>query len=62
MQTADFGYLRLRKEKYLAGERKALEERIAKLSGAGDVYVYFKHEDDPKGALWAEDLLKQLKQ
>ena len=36
VQTADFAYLRLRKEEYSAKERKALEERIAKLSGAGD--------------------------
>jgi uncharacterized protein YecE (DUF72 family) len=60
VQTADFAYLRLRKEEYSAKERKALEERIAKLGSAGDVYVYFKHEDTPEGALNAETVLASL--
>ena len=57
VQTADFAYLRLRKENYSAKERKALEERTAKLVSAGDVFVYFKHEDTPEGALNAEKVL-----
>lgn len=57
VQTADFAYLRLRKEEYSAMERKALEEKIARLAGNGDVYVYFKHEDTPEGALHAEEVL-----
>jgi uncharacterized protein YecE (DUF72 family) len=57
VQTANFAYLRLRKEKYSAKERKALEERIARLGAAGDVYIYFKHEDTPEGALQAENVL-----
>jgi uncharacterized protein YecE (DUF72 family) len=60
VQTADFAYLRLRKEEYSVKERKALEERIAKLGSAGDVYVYFKHEDTPEGALNAETVLASL--
>jgi uncharacterized protein YecE (DUF72 family) len=61
VQTADFAYLRLRKEEYSAKERKALEQRIAKLGGAGDVYIYFKHEDTPEGALHAEEVLSAAK-
>jgi uncharacterized protein YecE (DUF72 family) len=61
VQTADFSYLRLRKEEYSAKERKALEERIARLGGSGDVYVYFKHEDTPEGALHAETVLPAAK-
>src|SRR6201984_2348350 len=57
VQTADFGYLRLRKPKYAAEERKALQQRVAELSAKDDVYVYFKHEDTPEGALNAESLL-----
>jgi len=57
VQTANFAYLRLRKEKYSAKERKALDERIARLGVAGDVYIYFKHEDTPEGALQAENVL-----
>ncbi len=61
VQTADFAYLRLRKEEYSAKERRALEDRIARLGGNGDVYIYFKHEDTPEGALYAEGLLKEAK-
>ena len=57
VQTADFAYLRLRKPDYTAAERKALQQRVAQLSGKGDVYVYFKHEDTPEGALHAESLV-----
>jgi len=61
VQTADFAYLRLRKEEYSAKERKALEERIARLGGNGDAYIYFKHEDTPEGALHAEEVLSAAK-
>ena len=61
VQTADFAYLRLRKEKYSAKERNALEQRIAKLASAGDVFGYFKHEDTPEGALHAEKVLSASK-
>jgi uncharacterized protein YecE (DUF72 family) len=57
VQTADFAYLRLRREEYSAKERKALEQRIGQLAGKGDVFVYFKHEDTPEGALHAENVL-----
>jgi len=61
VQTGDFSYLRLRKEEYSAKEREALEERIARLGSTGDVYVYFKHEDTPEGALHAETVLAAAK-
>ena len=57
VQTADFAYLRLRKEEYSAVERKTLARKSADLANQGDVYVYFKHEDTPEGALNAERLL-----
>jgi uncharacterized protein YecE (DUF72 family) len=61
VQTADFAYLRLRKEEYSAKERNALEQRIARLGSNGDVYIYFKHEDTPEGALHAEQVLSAAK-
>ena len=61
VQTADFAYLRLRKEEYSAKERKELQQRIARLGGSGDVYIYFKHEDTPEGALQAETVLSTAK-
>ena len=57
VQTADFSYLRLRKEEYSAQERKEIGSRVARLKSKGDVFVYFKHEDTPEGALYAEQLL-----
>lgn len=57
VQTADFAYLRLRKEDYSAAARKEISQRVSTASGAGDVFVYFKHEDTPEGALYAEELL-----
>ena len=56
-QTADFSYLRLRKESYSAAERQRIARQTAALFGQGDVFVYFKHEDTPEGALYAESLL-----
>lgn len=57
VMTADFCYLRLRKEKYSAPERKALGQRVSALAREGDVFVYLKHEETPEGALQAEELL-----
>jgi uncharacterized protein YecE (DUF72 family) len=57
--TANFAYFRLRKGDYPAEERKKIAEQVRELSGAGrDVFVFFKHEDDPAGAVYAEELLK----
>jgi uncharacterized protein YecE (DUF72 family) len=62
VQTADFCYLRLRKPSDDAkGMVKRVERRIRGLSQSGDVYVYFKHEDDPQGALNAAALLESFK-
>jgi len=55
--TADFCYLRLRKEKYSADARKKISNRVEEAAQRGDVFAYFKHEDTPEGALYAESLL-----
>ncbi|HKV05568.1 MAG TPA: DUF72 domain-containing protein [Candidatus Acidoferrales bacterium] len=55
--TADFAYFRLRKERYSAAARKRVAHRVAEAAQRGDVYVYFKHEDRPDGALYAESVL-----
>lgn len=58
VETADFVYFRLRKQEYSPAERKALQEKVGRLTAANkDVYVYFKHEDTPEGAHYAEELL-----
>jgi uncharacterized protein YecE (DUF72 family) len=57
--TAPFVYARLRKPEYSAQERAEIAARAERFLAEGrDLYVYFKHEDDPAGALYAEELLR----
>lgn len=57
--TADFVYFRLRKGDYAPEDRQRIAAQVRELTSAGrDVFVFFKHEDDPSGALYAEELLK----
>ncbi|MGB9405324.1 MAG: DUF72 domain-containing protein [Candidatus Acidiferrales bacterium] len=57
IQTAGFFYLRLRKDHYSKKSRQLLAKTIIGHARKGDVFVYFKHEDTPKGALYADELL-----
>ena len=59
--TSDFVYARLRKEDYPAAERAEIAERVRGMLAGRDVYCYFKHEDTPAGAEYAEELLKAVK-
>jgi uncharacterized protein YecE (DUF72 family) len=60
--TADFVYVRLRKEDYSSEERTEIAERVKRqLSDGRDVYCFFKHEDTPAGAKYAEELLAAVK-
>lgn len=57
--TAGFVYVRLRKDDYSAGERGEIAARVRPMvAGGRDVYVFFKHEETPAGALYAEELIK----
>ena len=56
--TADFHYLRLRKESY---SLKSVAQKVRRLARNGDVFVYFKHEETPEGALRAEALLQAVR-
>ena len=59
--TADFVYYRLRMPEYTADDLAQIEGRARKLLGEGkDLYLLFKHEDTPEGALNAEMLLKRF--
>ncbi|HEY1242625.1 MAG TPA: DUF72 domain-containing protein [Bryobacteraceae bacterium] len=58
--TADFVYYRLRKPDYTAPDIDAFAARAKELLAAGrDLYLMFKHEETPEGALNAELLLKK---
>ncbi len=57
--TANFVYARLRKEDYTTEDRREIGTRVDKMLADGrDSYVFFKHEETPAGALYAEELLK----
>jgi uncharacterized protein YecE (DUF72 family) len=57
--TADFVYARLRKEDYTDADRLAIAARVREQLSAGrDVYAFFKHEETPAGAIYAEQLLQ----
>ncbi len=55
--TAGFVYFRLRKLQYSAEDIAGIRAHASELlAGGKDVYVFFKHEDEPDGALYAEAL------
>jgi uncharacterized protein YecE (DUF72 family) len=56
--TADFTYVRLRREDYTAKELGAWRKRFDSWLDQGvDVYVYCKHEDEGKGPAYARTIL-----
>ena len=58
--TAPFVYARLRKPDYSEEDRLDIARRAAEiLSGGRDLFVYFKHEESPQGAIYAEELLSR---
>lgn len=59
--TADYAYLRLRDEGYQEGDIATWSHIVSDLQQTcKDVYVYFKHEDEGKGALFGQTMLRQL--
>jgi uncharacterized protein YecE (DUF72 family) len=55
--TADFVYLRLRRDTYAEADLAAWRERCRAWVAAGlDVYAYFKHEDAARGPVYAQAL------
>lgn len=58
--TADFVYYRLRKPAYTEADVDAFAARAKELlAGGRDLYLMFKHEETPEGALNAETLLSK---
>jgi uncharacterized protein YecE (DUF72 family) len=56
--TADWVYFRLRKDDYSPEERAEIASKAHDLLATGrDVFVFFKHEETPAGALYAEQLI-----
>jgi uncharacterized protein YecE (DUF72 family) len=62
VHTADYTYFRLREVTYSAEDLKQIASRVGRVLADGrEAYVFFKHEEDPKSALDAVELLQQLK-
>jgi uncharacterized protein YecE (DUF72 family) len=61
--TADYGYLRLRDEGYGDADIAAWTATAKKLSETvKEVFVYFKHEDEGKGAAFGQQMINLLSQ
>jgi uncharacterized protein YecE (DUF72 family) len=59
--TANFVYSRLRLPEYSVEQRQEIAARVDQLLAQGhDVFVFFKHEETPAGAIYAEELLKRF--
>jgi uncharacterized protein YecE (DUF72 family) len=60
--TAGFVYSRLRKAEYSSEDRQEIAARARRFLESGrDLYVFFKHEETPAGALYAAELLKSAR-
>jgi uncharacterized protein YecE (DUF72 family) len=59
--TADYGYFRLRDEGYTSANIAEWASTISRATaGLGDVFVYFKHEEEGKGPEFAKLLMSAL--
>jgi uncharacterized protein YecE (DUF72 family) len=58
--TADWGYLRLRREDYTDAELKAWVKKVKKQDWS-DAFVYFRHEDTAKGPKFAKRFVEFAK-
>ncbi|MFT4112661.1 DUF72 domain-containing protein [Silvibacterium sp.] len=65
LATANFACYRFRRSAYAQAEldaiRARLIERARQLDGAGDVYAYFRHDEEPDGALRAVSVLEGIR-
>jgi uncharacterized protein YecE (DUF72 family) len=59
--TAPFVYYRFRKSANSASQLELIESTLRRHSSGGEVYAYFKHEDEPASALQAVDILRKLR-
>jgi uncharacterized protein YecE (DUF72 family) len=61
VDTAPFSCYRLRKSEYDDAGIASVEAMLLKKSADREVFAYIKHEDSPKGAMQASDLLTRLR-
>jgi uncharacterized protein YecE (DUF72 family) len=59
--TGSFVYFRLRKPEYSPEDRQEIAAKVSRLLADGkDVFLFFKHEETPAGAVYAEELTHQF--
>jgi uncharacterized protein YecE (DUF72 family) len=59
--TSDFGYCRFRRSEYSAEARRLIAGRMRKqLQEAGEIYAFFKHEEQPESPRYARALLESV--
>jgi len=57
VRTADYSCYRLRQLEYSPAQLQAVAADLTRNASTGDVYAYFKHEDEPHGPLRAREVL-----
>jgi uncharacterized protein YecE (DUF72 family) len=60
VDTAPFSCYRLRKSEYDEGDLTKVEAMLKTKAARGEVFAYIKHEDSPKGAIQAAELLTRF--
>ncbi|MGA2536837.1 MAG: DUF72 domain-containing protein [Terracidiphilus sp.] len=58
--TASFVCYRFRKSAYSQAQLDAIENTLRRRSAEGEAFAYFKHEEQPTGAICAADTLQRL--
>jgi uncharacterized protein YecE (DUF72 family) len=58
--TAPFTCYRFRKSAYSVAQLDGIANTLRRRSAQGETFAYFKHEDEPTGAIHAVDTLRRL--
>jgi uncharacterized protein YecE (DUF72 family) len=58
--TAPFACYRFRRSEYSTAQLDEIENTLRRRSAEGEVFAYFKHEEQPTGAIRAVDTLRRL--
>ena len=59
--TAPFTCYRFRKSGYSRTQLDVIENTLRRRSAEGEIFAYFKHEEQPTGAICAVDTLRRLR-
>ena len=59
--TAPFSCYRFRKSGYSSAQLDEIENTLRRRAAEGEVFAYFKHEEEPTGAVCAVDMLGRLR-